>query len=323
MHLGPKAEFIASVFFGQDQARAIVGSIDQIRRADVHNTGLLETLIGGQCFHGQVEFLDQAISEWMDGDYYLLHLRQTADLNRFIETEGIRVREAMASELAILLAQSHARREAEKAKKAATKAAAKAEVAAQKVAERMAMAQDKAQERALLAAEKAAERSRVAEAKKAAKLLATRVRATAKAGLDVTLAQGRSVSRVTPQGHDGITGVNGRTLRSHERGCIANPNTMTLEMQRGVEKGIGRKEAGSAADDEMDRFDKTEEWSNRRAAADANRHAVADGKAQGIKRRREELAENRSVAKKNHAQRQASAVTYGKGVEERSDRGRH
>ncbi|KAA1078188.1 ATP-dependent DNA helicase sgs1 [Puccinia graminis f. sp. tritici] len=143
-HLGPKAEFSASVFFGQDQAQAIVGSIDQIRGAEMHNTVLLETLIGGQCFPGQVALLDNAISEWMDGDYYQLHLRQTADLNRFIEAEGIRVREAMASELAILQAQSHARREAEKADKAAAKAAAKAEVAAQKAAERMAMAQDKA-----------------------------------------------------------------------------------------------------------------------------------------------------------------------------------
>ncbi|KAA1068899.1 hypothetical protein PGT21_005151 [Puccinia graminis f. sp. tritici] len=87
-HLGPKAEFPASAFFGVDQAKSIVGSIDQIRSADGHDKDLMEAIIGGQCFPGQIDSLDQAISDWMNSDFYHLHLTQAASLDSGCQRVG-------------------------------------------------------------------------------------------------------------------------------------------------------------------------------------------------------------------------------------------
>ncbi|KAA1138501.1 hypothetical protein PGTUg99_020668 [Puccinia graminis f. sp. tritici] len=87
--LGPRPEFPPSVFFGLSQSRAIVGSIDQITAGETHDLRLLGRLIGGQCFDGQIKALAQAITQWMEGEYFKRHLLALSQLKHFIESEGI------------------------------------------------------------------------------------------------------------------------------------------------------------------------------------------------------------------------------------------
>ncbi|EFP81779.2 uncharacterized protein PGTG_08028 [Puccinia graminis f. sp. tritici CRL 75-36-700-3] len=265
-HLGPKAEFPASVFFGVDQAKAIVGSIDQIRSAEGHNTELMEALIGGQCFPGQINSLDQAISDWMNSEFYHLHLSQVASLDQFIEAEGIRVREKMAVELEHLQKQAIARRATEKAAKDAAKALAKAEIAARKATERLAAAHDKAQEKLLLAAEKAAEKARHADEKKAAKAQAARDKANGRAGFN---------------GRAGAGAVNG--------GLISTSNGVNTDIPGGAGHmdSNENKRARVVEENKTNEIGKRKHWADRRAAADATRAADALAKAEGIRQQRE------------------------------------
>ncbi|OAV97095.1 hypothetical protein PTTG_26141 [Puccinia triticina 1-1 BBBD Race 1] len=157
-HLRPRHEFSPSTFFGVAEAKAIVQSIHQIRDGDNHNKTLLERLSGGQAFDGQIEYLDLAISDWMSGEYYQQHLLNISELEKFIEAEGIRVREEMAIKLAVLQASAAARRSADKIGKAAQREEAKACMAAARASARLLKAEDQAVEKARLLSEKAAEK---------------------------------------------------------------------------------------------------------------------------------------------------------------------
>ncbi|EFP77119.2 uncharacterized protein PGTG_03075 [Puccinia graminis f. sp. tritici CRL 75-36-700-3] len=108
--LGPQAKFPAAAFFGVEQATIIVGSMDQICSRGSQNMGLM----GVQCFPGQLESLNNAIIQWMASKVYLSHLLQTANLTRFIKSEGLQVQEAMAAKPAALQSQAKARRQAKK-----------------------------------------------------------------------------------------------------------------------------------------------------------------------------------------------------------------
>ncbi|KAA1097166.1 hypothetical protein PGT21_012677 [Puccinia graminis f. sp. tritici] len=107
--LGPQAKFPVAAFFGVEQATIIVGSMDQICSRGSQNMGLMELLMGVQCFPGQLESLNNAIIQWMASKVYLSHLLQTANLTRFIKSEGLQVQEAMAAKPAALQSQAKAR----------------------------------------------------------------------------------------------------------------------------------------------------------------------------------------------------------------------
>ncbi|KAA1097167.1 hypothetical protein PGTUg99_001892 [Puccinia graminis f. sp. tritici] len=115
--LGPQAKFPAAAFFGVEQATIIVGSMDQICSRGSQNMGLM----GVQCFPGQLESLNNAIIQWMASKVYLSHLLQTANLTRFIKSEGLQVQEAMAAKPAALQSQAKARRQAKKTAKVAAR----------------------------------------------------------------------------------------------------------------------------------------------------------------------------------------------------------
>jgi flagellar biosynthesis GTPase FlhF len=157
-HLGPKAEFPPAVFFGHEEAVALVGSIDQICAGDTNDVKLMERLIGGQCFDGQMASLDQAITDWTKSDYYQQHLHIVTDLDRFIESEGIRVRMEMAAGFLALQEAAASRRQAEKDAKATAKAQAKTQAAAARTTARLLRASDLALEQARLQSEKAAQK---------------------------------------------------------------------------------------------------------------------------------------------------------------------
>jgi hypothetical protein len=59
--LGPAPEFQAKDFFGPNKAKAIVKAFDQVCTGDHYNLALMEKLLGGQMFDGQIEFMVCAI----------------------------------------------------------------------------------------------------------------------------------------------------------------------------------------------------------------------------------------------------------------------
>ncbi|KAA1074687.1 hypothetical protein PGT21_015904 [Puccinia graminis f. sp. tritici] len=180
-HLGPKAEFPPEVFFGLDEAVALVGSIDQIRAGDTNDLKLMERLIGGQCFDGQMASLDQAITDWTQSDYYQQHLNILTDLDRFIESEGIRVRMEMAAGLLALQEAAASRRQSENDAKAKAKTHAKTQAAAARTTARLLRATDLALERARLQSEKAAQKKAKEEERLANLRSQAQARAVAKA----------------------------------------------------------------------------------------------------------------------------------------------
>ncbi|EFP79530.2 uncharacterized protein PGTG_05851 [Puccinia graminis f. sp. tritici CRL 75-36-700-3] len=179
--LGPRAEFPPSVFFGVTEARAIVGAIDQVRDGNTHNTSLLERLIGGQSFKGQIEVLDSAISSWMDGEYFQRHQLTLSNLDRFIEAEGIRIREMMAAELLVMQAAAASRRQDDQDSKKAKRAEQAALAAAARTAARLLKASDLAVEKARLQSKKAAEKACREEERLARKKHKAQERAATKA----------------------------------------------------------------------------------------------------------------------------------------------
>ncbi|KAH9447418.1 hypothetical protein Pst134EA_029457 [Puccinia striiformis f. sp. tritici] len=139
--LSTRAEFPPGVFFGLTQAETIVASIDQVRAGDDHDTSLMEGLIGGEEFDGQMECLDLAISSWLESDYYKLYLRDQERMDNFIDVEGRRLREEMAAELAKHQERAEGRRLAEQAAKVAAKAVEKARKTQEKAEERLRLCQ--------------------------------------------------------------------------------------------------------------------------------------------------------------------------------------
>ncbi|KAA1122445.1 hypothetical protein PGTUg99_037613 [Puccinia graminis f. sp. tritici] len=284
-HLGPHAEFPADVFFGEVQARSIVGSIDQVISAMDEDLAVIEKLIGGQCFSGQLAAIRLSIKDWMEGDCYLLHLGQADRLDRFIEEEGIRVRQAMAEELARLQGLAEAKRAADKTHKAAFKAAEKARVAQEKADRRLAVAEDKAWEKQLMAAEKQAEKTRLAEEKRAAKTRATRDRAAArKAKKD---GMGQANNELGPQGPGLVQEAHGPALGLGTGDCIP----MVTNSNQG-ETRLDLRHSKRAQGDETNKIDEEEKlrvFANRRANADAKREFDSTMKANGIRRRRQDV----------------------------------
>ncbi|KAA1071121.1 hypothetical protein PGTUg99_017459 [Puccinia graminis f. sp. tritici] len=202
-YLGPRPEFPPAVFFGRAEAAAIVGSIDQIRAGGTTNLELLERVIGGQVFIGQIEALDGGLTEWTSGPVYQHHLRSVSELNRFIEAEGIRVREEMAAELLSLQAAAAARRQAGLDAKIRKKTESKAQAAAARTAARLLKAADQELERSRLRSEKAAykacrEEEKLARRKQEAECLAA-AKAAAKAEREAQKAADRS-SKLELQG---------------------------------------------------------------------------------------------------------------------------
>ncbi|KAA1125442.1 hypothetical protein PGTUg99_012425 [Puccinia graminis f. sp. tritici] len=277
--LGPHAEFPASVFFGLDQAMAVVGSIDQIRAGNHHDTDMIEKLIGGQCFPGQLVMLDQAIFKWVGGVFYKSHLQQTAELDRFIEAEGIRVRAEMADELAALQLQAEARRKESQMAKMLAKAAEKARVAEAKCAARLAVAEDKAREKQLLAAEKAAEKVRQA-AKKKATLDRAAARAATKQHTAPGLGPGTTLD-IDPGTH--------KTVGNHTSPIYQD--IVEVETHSLLQQPSGRAEA--RVDNELEDEQKKTMWADRRVNADAKRAADERIKSEG-RRNRREAVENKS-----------------------------
>ncbi|EHS63985.1 uncharacterized protein PGTG_21988 [Puccinia graminis f. sp. tritici CRL 75-36-700-3] len=179
--LGPRPEFLPSVFFGIDEARAIVATIDQICAGDLLNQTLLERVIGGQSFKGQIESHSSAIMTWMNGELYKLHLHNITQLDMFIEAEGIRVRQAMADELSGLQEVAAARRHADLELKRLKKSEAKSQAAEARAAARLSKAADLAVEKARLLSEKAADKARREEEKLARLKSEAQTRAAEKA----------------------------------------------------------------------------------------------------------------------------------------------
>ncbi|KAA1121211.1 hypothetical protein PGTUg99_025293 [Puccinia graminis f. sp. tritici] len=124
--LGPKAEFPPWYFFGLKHAQAINKCFDQICTPRPHDEALLERVIGGASFPGQIGVLNQALTEWIEGDVYQQHRRNVAALDCFIAEEGLRVRDRMAADLASYKAEAEAKRVASKTAKAEAQAAEKA-----------------------------------------------------------------------------------------------------------------------------------------------------------------------------------------------------
>ncbi|PLW58263.1 hypothetical protein PCANC_00917 [Puccinia coronata f. sp. avenae] len=85
--LGPEPKFLPSDFFGTAQATAIVDHINTINQHGEINTKLIEHVIGGQMFSGQVDLLGRAIKEWLQGEFFQNHLKNEAAHLRFVEDE--------------------------------------------------------------------------------------------------------------------------------------------------------------------------------------------------------------------------------------------
>ncbi|EHS62644.1 uncharacterized protein PGTG_22549 [Puccinia graminis f. sp. tritici CRL 75-36-700-3] len=118
--LGPSAEFEASDFFGLSHATAIVAHFDQVCGAIPHNTELAERLMGGEFFPDQTRWLDQSISNWMEGEVYQDILRHEA----FIVSEEVRLREEIEANSEALLIEKAAWTAEKKARAQAVVAAA-------------------------------------------------------------------------------------------------------------------------------------------------------------------------------------------------------
>ncbi|KNE99786.1 hypothetical protein PSTG_06878 [Puccinia striiformis f. sp. tritici PST-78] len=179
--LSTRAKFAPEVFFGLTKAEAIVASIDQVLAGEDHDTSLMEWLIGGEEFDGQIECLSNAISSWMKSDYYKLYVRDQARMDDFIDVEGRRVCKEMVAELAKHWARAEGRRLAEQAAKAIAKRAEKARKTKEKAEKRLRVADDRKREKKLMLEERAAEQLHIATQKKATRARETQQRAAAKA----------------------------------------------------------------------------------------------------------------------------------------------
>jgi hypothetical protein len=95
----------------------------------------------------------------MEGEYFKRHLRALSELEHFIESEGIRIREQMATKLAQLQTAAAMKRQATKEAKDAALRDSRTRAAEARVAARLLKATDLAVEKARLQSEKAAEKA--------------------------------------------------------------------------------------------------------------------------------------------------------------------
>ncbi|PLW47179.1 hypothetical protein PCASD_02302 [Puccinia coronata f. sp. avenae] len=132
-----------------------------MRQATPHNLRLLESVCGGEFFPGQIEAINDSITSWMNGDYFLGVLLSRMEHEDFIESEKISHANTQAKqELAELARKEKAdqkvlEREIAKKKKqaameeaAAVKKAAKDHVAEKKKKQAQEAAEAKSVERA-------------------------------------------------------------------------------------------------------------------------------------------------------------------------------
>jgi flagellar biosynthesis GTPase FlhF len=175
--LGQEAEFKAGFFFGMDEAKVIVKSLDQVRNGDFVDITLLATLMGGQMFKGQIEFLVQAFefSDWMDTKFYQLQLITEAAHDAFVLLEFRRILDAAAAACERNKAATVAKKLVQREEREAEQEVEKAEKAKEKLRiqeEKARIAQEKATERQ----SKAAENERIKEEKAKLKALAVEAR---------------------------------------------------------------------------------------------------------------------------------------------------
>ncbi|POW22057.1 hypothetical protein PSHT_01676 [Puccinia striiformis] len=83
---------LASTFFGILRANAVVASIDQIRDVEPHNTDLLKKRMGGEYFSGQVDWINNSITEWLNSEYYRGVVADAEAYDVFIAEETMRLR---------------------------------------------------------------------------------------------------------------------------------------------------------------------------------------------------------------------------------------
>jgi hypothetical protein len=82
------------VFFASQHATAIVDNIDAIISSDPHDKKLLERVIGGQFFDGQVDCLAQAIISCITRPCFQQFLTDRANYDMFISSECIQLKKA-------------------------------------------------------------------------------------------------------------------------------------------------------------------------------------------------------------------------------------
>ncbi|KAA1098527.1 hypothetical protein PGT21_036268 [Puccinia graminis f. sp. tritici] len=295
--LGPKAGFAPTVFFGCKQAQSLVDHFDQIRTDDHADIALLDWAIGGECFPGQINFLNEAISEWMTGVYYQEHQRSLAALDLFIEAEGRRVRDSMAAELEQIKVNAQAKRDTIKQDQARARAEEKARASELRVAERLRLAADRAQERALMAEERAAEEQWVQSQKRARKALEKKMR-TGPQGPASTGGQKRNdcMDSLQVGARGGTTNGGGRANKLDEQ-------------QRMVEERANRR-AKAAEANRLDLAEKQAARDARRARADETRSAQEIEGLEAKRRRVEDIAtkkkeaeEKRTMSAREHVAR--------------------
>ncbi|PLW32105.1 hypothetical protein PCANC_22792 [Puccinia coronata f. sp. avenae] len=85
--LGETNEFIPLDFFSIKHAKAVVGALNQIRQATPHNLRLLESVYGGEFFPGQIKAINDSITSWMNGNYFLGVLLSRMEHEDFIKSE--------------------------------------------------------------------------------------------------------------------------------------------------------------------------------------------------------------------------------------------
>ncbi|PLW57284.1 hypothetical protein PCANC_02441 [Puccinia coronata f. sp. avenae] len=90
--LGTTDEFLPSNFFSITEAKAVVAALDQIHMVTLN---LLESVIGGSWLPGQVEAINQSISNWVESDYFAGFLLSCTEHKEFIESEALCLRTAM------------------------------------------------------------------------------------------------------------------------------------------------------------------------------------------------------------------------------------
>jgi hypothetical protein len=180
---GSSPYFEASDFFNIDRAQALVGSLDQIGGEGPHNLRIMEKVIGGEWFSGQLISLSKGIQDWYGGDYFQTVLEERRAHEQFIVSEEKRLREEIQFESeevqllnAVMAAENkrHKKEEADKsrAKRAHEKAIEKALAASIKKRKAEDTARAKEVENTLALELKKKKESDVAEVKAADRKLA-------------------------------------------------------------------------------------------------------------------------------------------------------
>ncbi|PLW22134.1 hypothetical protein PCANC_27041 [Puccinia coronata f. sp. avenae] len=167
--LGTADEFLPSDFFSITEAKAVVAALDQIHMVTPHNLKLLESVIGGTWLPGQVEAINQSISDWMESNYFSGFLLSCMEHKEFIESEALRLRTAMedAAYKCKLITQANARAKQDLADMERKEKAEQKAAEAEKEGARLHVAEMKKKQAYKTAAAKALAREEAAHLRKA------------------------------------------------------------------------------------------------------------------------------------------------------------